>query len=128
MDFNEVFLGYILPALGTALSGLLSWAVAEFIRWVKSKTNNQTLVNMLEEIAQAGNVAVQATYQTYVEGLKGTDLWTEEAQNKALNEAIRVMKEQLSEKAIKWIQDNHGNIEAYLINTIESSLFETKNK
>ena len=34
----------ILVALGTSLAALITWLVTELVKWLKSKTNNETLV------------------------------------------------------------------------------------
>ena len=125
--FYQIFMEYVLPALGTALGGLLTWGVTELVLFIKSKIKNQALANALTEIVEISDNAVRATYQTYVEGIKGTDLWTKEAQEKALKMSLDTIKSQLSQGATSWIAKNCNNIDDYLISIIESSINKNKN-
>lgn len=125
--FNTIFLEYILPALGTAFGGLLTWGVTELVLLIKSKIKNQAIANALTEIVELSDTTVRATYQTYVEGLKGTDLWTKEAQETALKMSLDTLKGQLSQGAMNWIGKNCDNIDDYLIGMIESSINKNKN-
>ena len=53
-------------------------------------------------------------------------MWTEKTQKQALNKALEAMKNSLSKETMKWIENNFDNIEEYLINIIESTIYQTK--
>ena len=72
------------------------------------------------------NAAVKATYQSYVEGLKGTDAWTKEAQEKALQMALETAKAELTAGAKAYIEKYHGDINKYIATLIESILYDLK--
>ena len=81
MNFwSMIFVPYILPAIGTALGGLVTWALAMGIKWIASKIKNKEVAGLLTTILTIATNAVKSTYQSYVEGIKGTDGWTKEAQ------------------------------------------------
>lgn len=124
MSFQDI----LFTALGTALTALLTWAVSLFTSWVNSKIKDKNAANILTTIMTITTNAVQATYQSYVEALKGTNAWTKEAQEKALNKALDTIKSQLTEGAVSFIEDNYGNLEEYLKTLIESILYKLKNK
>ena len=125
---SEFFVEYILPALGILISGLATWLTTVGVKWLNSKIKNKELAALAEMIAIIATRSVKATYQTYVENIKGTDAWTEEAQKKALRDALNTAKKELPTKALAYIEKQHGNVDEYLINLIESILYDLKNK
>lgn len=124
---NDIFVPYLLPVIGTILSTLLAWASAELIKFISLKIKNKEFATFLITITTIVTRAVKATYQTYVEALKGTDAWTKEVQEKALHNALKTAKKELSTKALSYIEKQHGDIDEYLINLIESILYDLKN-
>lgn len=124
MNFQEI----LFSTLSTVLTGLLAWLVSMATSWISTKIKDKNAAKMLETILTIVTDAVQATYQTYVEALKGTDAWTKEAQENALNMALTTIKKQLTQESAKFITDNYGNIEEYLKTLIEAVLYKLKNK
>ena len=124
MNFQEI----LFSALGTVLTGFLVWLMSVVTNWIGSKIKDKNAAKILTSIITLATNAVQATYQSYVEALKGTNAWTKEAQEKALNMALETIKNQLTNSSIKFIEDNYGNIEDYLKTLIESILYKLKNK
>lgn len=117
----------LLTAFGTALTGLLTWAVSLFTSWLGTKIKNKKFIDYINQILNITTTAVQATYQSYVESLKGTNMWTKEAQQKALEMALATIKKELSTELLDFINKNFGDINAYLTNLIESVLYKLKN-
>lgn len=124
MNFQEI----LFSAIGTVLTGLLAWLVSIITNWISSKVKDKNAAKILTSITTLVTDAVQATYQSYVEALKGTNAWTKEAQEKALNMALETIKSQLTNEGMKFIEENYGNIEEYLRTLIESILYKLKNK
>ena len=124
MNFQEI----LFSAIGTILTGLLVWLVSIVTNWINSKIKNKNAAKILTSITTLVTNVVQATYQSYVEALKGTDAWTKEAQEKALNIALTTIKSQLNNEGIKFIEENYGNVEEYIKTLIESILYKLKNK
>ena len=125
--WTEVFVPYILPALGVLLSGLLTWLTTVIVNWLNEKVKNDKIKKLILSISDAVNNAVQATYQTYVENIKGTEGWTKEAQEEALRRALAAAKKALTDEAIKYIEGLYGDLDAYLTLLIESILYNLKN-
>lgn len=126
--WNEIFVPYLLPAIGTALGGLLSWLLVRGIAWINSKIKNKDLADLATTILIIATNAVKSTYQTYVQGIKGTDGWTKEAQENALNQALETAKSELSTGAIAHIKEKYGDVDKYLKTLFESILYDLKNK
>ena len=124
MNFQEI----LFSAIGTILTGLLVWLVSIVINWINSKIKDKNAAKILTSITTLVTNVVQATYQSYVEALKGTDAWTKKAQEEALNKAFTTIKSQLNNEGIKFIEENYGNVEEYIKTLIESILYKLKNK
>ena len=124
MNFQEI----LFSAIGTILTGLLVWLVSIVTNWINSKIKDKNAAKILTSITTLVTNVVQATYQSYVEALKGTDAWTKKAQEEALNKAFTTIKSQLNNEGIKFIEENYGNVEEYIKTLIESILYKLKNK
>ena len=116
----------IFASLGIIITGLATWLSTVIVQWLNNKIADKKKVAMLTDITNIVITAVKATYQTYVESLKGTDAWTKEAQEKALNDALLTVKTQLSAEAHVFIQEHYGDVTEYLKNLIESILYDLK--
>lgn len=123
MGFQEI----LFSALGVIITGLATWGTTVAINWLNSKIKNKELAAFAATILTVVNSAVKATYQSYVEGIKGTDAWTKEAQEKALQMALETAKNELTTSAIDYIREQHGDVDNYLKTLIESVLYDLKN-
>lgn len=123
----DQFIQILLSALGVIITGLASWGTTVLVKWLNTKIKNKELAAFAETILTVVNSAVKATYQSYVEGLKGTDAWTKEAQEKALQIALETAKEELTTEALNYIQKQHGDVDKYIKTLIESVLYDLKN-
>lgn len=123
MDLQSI----LFTALGTLVTGLLAWLTSFLTSWINSKIKNNNAAKILNSIVSLTTDAVQATYQSYVEALKGTNMWTTEAQKTALNKALDTIKKQLTLESKEFITKNYGDIETYLKTLIESILYQLKN-
>jgi hypothetical protein len=123
MGFQEI----LFSALGVIITGLATWGTTVLINWLNSKIKNKELAALAATILTVITSAVKATYQSYVEGLKGTDAWTKDAQEKALQLALETAKEELTTDALAYIQEQHGDIDKYIKTLIESVLYDLKN-
>ena len=117
----------ILISIGTAVVfALVSWGLTLLTTWLRTKIKNKKIAELLSSILNIVTNAVKVVYQTYVENIKGTDEWTVDAQKKALQMALEKAKKQLSKDTIKFIQDTYGNLDDYLTNLIEATLYNLK--
>lgn len=122
--FQEIALSVI----GIVITGLASWATTTLIAWLKTKIKNEKVAALAEDIVVIATNATKATYQSFVQAIKGTDAWTEEAQFQALDKSLETAKTFLSQDAVKYIQEKHGDVDTYLKSSIEAILYDLKNK
>ena len=129
-NFNfylDIFQPYILPAIGMVITALITWAGSVFIKWLSTKIKNKELLALATTITTVAQNAVKATYQTFVESIKGTAEWNEETQKQALESTLATIKSELTTEALAYIESQHGDIMAYLRTLVESILYDLKN-
>lgn len=123
MTFQEI----LFSALGVLITGLVTWGTTVLVNWLNSKIKNKELASFATIVVTVVGNAVKATYQSYVEALKGTNAWTKEAQENALQQALTTAKNELSIEAIAYIKEQHGDVDVYIKTLIESVLYDLKN-
>lgn len=124
MDWQTV----LLSALSIVLTALITWGSERLISYLNTKITNAKYANYLTDAVEIVTRAVKATYQTYVEALKDKNMFTEEAQKEALTRATTLAMSQLSQELQTFITTNFGDLEGWIQNAIESSLYDLKNK
>lgn len=124
MDWKTI----LLSVVSIIVTGLATWAVTALQAWLTEKLKGKKSERYIWAILEVVTSCVKATYQTYVESIKGTDAWTKEAQELALKKALESAKSQLSAELTGYITDTFGNVDAYLIGLIESILYDLKNR
>lgn len=116
----------LITIISTAVTALLSWGIAKLTKWVDSKIGDSKKASMLNNAIFAVSNAVKATWQTYVQAIKGTEAWTKEAQTAALNKAVKTAKEQLSAEVQEYISENFGSLDKWLVSQVESTIYDLK--
>ena len=124
MDWQTV----LLSVLSIVLTALVTWASERLISYFNTKITNTKYAKYLTDAVDIVTGAVKSTYQTYVEALKDKNMFTEEAQKEALTRATNMALSQLSQELQTFITTNFGNLEGWIQNAIESSLYDLKNK
>lgn len=117
----------LLSALGVIITGLATWLSTYIVKLLNEKIKDKQFARWLSQIIEIITNAVKCTYQTYVEALKDKNMFTKEAQEEALKRTLQSVKSQLSQESIKFIKDNFGDVEKWLIEKIESIIYSLKN-
>lgn len=118
----------LLSALGIIITTLVTWGTERLIALINSKLKNTKYAKYLTDAVGIVSRAVKTTYQTYVEALKDKNAFTCDAQLEALNKAKDIATAQLSGEMKEFIESNFGDIEKWLTSTIESVIYDLKNK
>lgn len=124
MDWQSL----IIQIVSVLLATLGAWVLAKVKSLINAKIKNEKARALLDSATTVVSNVVKATYQTYVESIKGTEAWTKDAQEKALQNAVTAARSQLSEEVEKYISDNFGDVEMWIKTIIESTLYNLKNK
>lgn len=124
MEFQEI----LLSAIGIILTTLATWASERLISWLNTKIKNTKYAKYLADALDVTSRVVKATYQTYVESMKGQNAFTEDAQKKALTDAKNAIIKQLSEETKVYIEKNFNDVDAWIESSIEAVIYDLKNK
>ena len=122
MNWTEI----ILSIVSVILTSLAAWGVACFKSWLATKIKDKKALSIVSGILDVITTSVKVTYQTYVETIKGTDMWTEAAQKSAMNSALEMAKQTLDSESKEFIMNNYGDLDKYLIAKIESTIYDLK--
>lgn len=119
------FVMYILWTLGIAV---VSWLSERLIKLINTKIQNEKFAGYLSSATTVVESAVKATQQTFVDDLKKTGKFDEEAAKEALLAAKTKALEGLSIGTRLFISDNIGDVNQWLDTTIHSVLHDMKEK
>lgn len=111
----------IVGVVGATLGGLLT-------KWINKKIKNEQIKEIFNGALNIVNDGVNYVYQTYVESLKGTDFWNEEAMKTANEKAVEYIKTHLAPEAIDYIKENKGDLETWIKEQIEIAIKNSKDK
>lgn len=119
----------IIAAAGLVFSAVIIPLVKAAFTWLKGKTENEALQAALGEAQALADTVVASLQQTVVEGLKerSTDgkLTADDAREVA-DLAVEMFLSDLSAKSLALLEDNAGDIIAYVSNLLEARLLRLK--
>ena len=119
MNWQEI----VITVISAIVTALASWVVSKITTYINTKVKDTKLKGYLNSAVTVVGSAVKQTYQTYVENIKGTDFWTEDAQKNALAAALETTKAQLSGDVQMYIQSNFGDLDKWIITQIEAAIY-----
>ena len=123
MDWQSILLSIV----SIVLTALVSWLTQRLITWINSKISNSKNAKYLTDAIEVVARAVKVTYQTYVQALKDKNMFDKTAQLQALTQARDMVLSQLSQDVKDYIESNFGDIESWINNMIESTIYDLKN-
>ena len=112
--------------IGTGLTALMSWGVSRLIVWLNGKIKDEKMRRHAQAIIEIVYNAVQAVFQTFVEALKDDGKFTEEEQKIAKQKCMDIILGQLTPELKAYIEENFGDLTAYLSNQIEAVIYQLK--
>lgn len=118
----EVFLMILQTIISIVIPVAISVLTYFAKKYVDEKVDNEQLKKAADIIA----TAVNSVQQTYVNDLKKNGDFTLEAQKKALEKAKNQALNLMNDKVTSAIQNNYGDIEKFVITTIEGIIGKQK--
>lgn len=119
----------VLISIGsTIIIGLLTWVSERLIKLINTKIENQRFAHYLTAATTAVTDAVKAVQQEYVDGLKKTGKFDEDAAKEALMQAKIKVLESISLETRTYINENVGDINKWIETTIHSVIHDIKEK
>ena len=122
MDWRQILTEIIISILGIVLTAVSGYVMA----WISSKIKDEKMKRILNEALQTVSNGVDFVYQTYVEGLKGTSLWDENAMKEASNRAMEYITANLTEDAKAFISKNGKDLAEWIKEQIEIAIQKSK--
>ena len=123
----EQFWTIFWSAVGVILTGLASWAGALLTQWLNSKVKDKKLREYANAITDIIFRAVNTVTQTYVSDMKKKNAFDADAQGKALQKCVDIVKSQLTNELTQYLKDNFNDVEAYITSSIEALILSLKN-
>ena len=116
----------LLGVLGTALAGLLGALIFRATAWINKKIGNDEIAAAINRMGGVVDATVKLINQRFVDQLKKDGKFNKEAQEKALQEAIKTAKAMITDEVADIIRDHFGDFEIYLIAMIEKAVANLK--
>ena len=121
MEFNEM-LNNVLYVVLTAILPILATYAVNFIKTKITATKNEDMSNLVKDALNDVMDAVLYINQIYVDSLKSTGKFDENAQKEAFNRAYVEAMNMISDGAKKAIEEMYGSFDKWLQVKIESSV------
>ena len=113
-------------AIGTALTGLLTWLSVTITNFINSKIKDKKITQHMIAITEIVMKSVQTVSQTFVDVMKKSGKFDEQAQKEAKERAMTIIKSQLTPELTTYITENFGDITNYLSTQIEATIYNLK--
>ena len=118
----------IIAGVSVVVTGLMSWLTVVLVNWLNQKIKDKKIAGWATEVATIIMNGVQQVYQEFVEGLKNNGKFDEAAQKEAKQRAYNVIVNGLRPELQDYITKNSGDMKEYILNRIESMIYQLKNK
>lgn len=122
MNINDV----ITVVLESVLVPALIYGVYLLRNYLNAKIKSAQLRDILDQATDAAVKAVSETSQVYVDNIKGTTEWNEEAQRHAFEMSKARLLDLLSVESWQLLETVTGNAQAYLEAAIEEAVRDSK--
>lgn len=125
-DLMPILIQVVLIPLLTALTGVAVKWINSKANEIKAKTDNMYLKSCIDMLNNAISSAVVSANQTYVNELKKEGAFTPEAQKEAFAKVYNSVINTLSEEAQTCLTSSLGDLETYINNKIEETVYFEK--
>jgi len=123
---SQEMLNMLIGVLGSILTGLVGWAFFLLRAWINKKFKDQEEVKLLSEITMIIEDGICEVNQIFVESLKKTGKFDEEAQKKAKELCMGIINGKLNDAMKALIEKLYGNVNEYISGKIEALIYTMK--
>lgn len=123
---QQIFELCIIPLLGILTKFAVEFLIAKKNE-LNSKTDSEVAKKYTEMVVDTVSKCVIATNQTYVNSLKESNAFDEEAQKVAFNKTMNAVLSILSQDAKDYISEATGDLNTYLTQIIEAEVNKNRN-
>lgn len=108
---SSIVTAFILPAISS---------------WLKSKTDNEKIQFVIEDITTTVQSSVDMMEQTVVKQLKADGAWNTESQSDVLQDAVTEIINNLTNKTQQYLKAENSDVNALIIRYIEAYIQSKK--
>ena len=120
---KEIILNHIIDLVFTVISVIL---VPMLVKWLKSKTQNERLKSMLDDIEVNVQTVVDYMEQTVVQDMKNSKDWNSNTQAQVMREAVDRILDSILTSTKKTLEDNQIDITDYIASHVEAYIQRKK--
>ena len=124
---NQILLNIIAALVTCIVLPLISFLGIKLSQWLSTKIKDEKAKALFTKAVDIVTNAVRVTFQTYVESLKNSGSFGKDEQLIALNKAKQIITSELTEELKAFISENYGDLQAWISNQIEASIYKLKN-
>ena len=124
---NQILLNILAAVTTCIILPLISFLGIKLSQWLSTKIKDEKAAKLLTQATEIVVTAVKSVFQTYVESLKNSGTFDKTAQHEALNRAKAIVTSELTVELKDFIIANYGDLESWITNQIESSIYKLKN-
>ena len=124
---NQILLN-ILAAVSTCIIlPLISFLGIKLSQWLSTKIKDEKAAALFTKAVDIVTNAVRITFQTYVESLKNSGSFGKDEQLIAFEKAKAIIVSELTEDLKTFITQNYGDLQTWISNQIEATIYKLKN-
>ncbi|MBO6280539.1 MAG: hypothetical protein J6M95_03055 [Bacilli bacterium] len=124
---NQILLNILAAVTTCIILPLISFLGIKLSQWLSTKIKDEKAKALFTKATEIVTNAVRTTFQTYVESLKNSGSFGKDEQLIALNKAKQIITSELTEELKAFISENYGDLQAWISNQIEASIYKLKN-
>ena len=124
---NQILLNILAAVTTCIVLPLISFLGIKLSQWLSTKIKDEKAAKLLTQATEIVVTAVKSVFQTYVESLKNSGTFDKTAQLEALNKAKAIVTSELTVELKDFIIANYGDLESWITNQIEASIYKLKN-
>ena len=124
---NQILLNILAAVTTCIILPLISFLGIKLSQWLSTKIKDEKAQRLFTQAVDIVTNAVKSTFQTYVESLKSSGSFGKEEQLVAFDKAKSIIVSELTDELKTFISENYGDLQNWISNQIEASIYKLKN-
>ena len=124
---NQILLNILAAVTTCIILPLISFLGIKLSQWLSTKIKDEKAKALFTKATEIVTNAVRTTFQTYVESLKNSGSFGKEEQAIAFDKAKAIITSELTEELKTFIAQNYGDLQKWITNQVEATIYKLKN-
>ena len=124
---NQILLNILAAVTTCIILPLISFLGIKLSQWLSTKIKDEKAAALFTKAVDIVTNAVRITFQTYVESLKNSGSFGKDEQLIAFEKAKAIIVSALTEDLKTFITQNYGDLQTWISNQIEATIYKLKN-